>query len=195
MPYFDERTLQLLNNKQFYNDLITAELRVQALLEACSESIKAALTPILPEDSPLLKSAAKTTRGNNFLGYPWTIIDFPRQFEAEGFIALRILCLRGHCFSITLHLSGEIYKQYQERISQRKDSIPKHYFFSANTDEWMHIIDEKNYFKMNEAGINFENEIRQSSYLKIAHKIAFEDAETLPQQAAESARILFEILK
>ena len=195
MPYFDERTLQLLNNKQFYNDLITAESRVQALLEACAESIKAALTPILPEDSPLLRSAAKTTRGNNFLGYPWTIIDFPRQFEAEGFMALRILCLRGHCFSITLHLSGEIFKQYEERILLRKDAIPKHYYFSANADEWMHIIDEKNYWPMNQASIEFDKEIKRSSYLKIAHKITFEEAETLPQQAAESARILFEILK
>ncbi|HOS49302.1 MAG TPA: hypothetical protein PLG57_11725 [Bacteroidia bacterium] len=195
MPYFDERTLQLLNNKQFYSDLINAETRVQALLEACSAEIRAALEPLFPEDSPLLKSAAKTTRGNNFLGYPWTIIDFPRKFESEGFMALRILCLRGHCFSITLHLSGETFKYYADRILSRKDEIPSNYFISTNADEWMHIIDEKNYRNMNNPDIDFEKELETTSYLKIAHKIPFEEAESLPQQAAETARILFEILR
>ena len=194
MPYFDERTLHLLNNKQFYNDLIIAETRVQALLEACAVEIKAAWEPLLTSDDPLLRSAAKTTRGNNFLGYPWTIIDFPRKFEADGFLALRILCLRGHCFSITLHLSGEPFKYYLKNIIARKSQIPSHYFLSANSDEWMHIIDEKNYWRMDQSEIDFSKEIQNSTYLKIAHKIPFEDADSLPRIAGETAKLLFEIL-
>jgi hypothetical protein len=58
----------------------------------------------------------------------------------------------------------------------------------------MHIIDEKNYWQMNHPDIDFSKELEKSSYLKIAHKIPFEEAESLPQQAANTARTLFEIL-
>lgn len=176
-------------------DLIHAESKVQALLESCADEIKSALTPLLPEESPLLRSAAKTTRGNNFLGYPWTIIDFPRKFDNDGFMALRILCLRGHCFSITLHLSGETLKQYLIRITERKNEIPDNYFVSINADEWMHIIDEKNYQTAQKIKTVFDQEISRTEYLKIARKVAFEDAEKLPQITAETAVILFNLLR
>jgi hypothetical protein len=165
------------------------------LLESCAKEIKSALVPIISEESPLLKSAAKTTRGNNFLGYPWTIIDFPRKFENDGFMALRTLCLRGHCFSITLHLSGETLKQYSERLTERANEIPEEYYVSMNADEWMHIIDEKNYRTANDLRSHFKEEIVKSSYLKIARKIPFEEAETLPQKAAETAFLLFNLLR
>ncbi len=176
-------------------DLIHAETKVQSLLESCSNEIRAKLEDVLPSNSALLKSAAKTTRGNNFLGYPWTIIDFPRSFEADGFLALRTLCLRGHCFSITLHLSGETFKRYADRITQRLHEIPSDYFISINADEWMHIIDEKNYVPLNDKKINLSQEIRKSNYLKIARKISFEDAEKLPTQVAEAALLLFNLLR
>lgn len=194
MSYFNERALQILNDKQFYKDLITTETKVQLLLEACTDAIKSSLEEFIPSDSTLLKFSPKITRGNNFLGYPWTIVDFPRNFESDGFLALRTLCLRGHYFSCTLHLSGNVFKHYSKRLEERFQEIPGEYYVSINADEWMHIIDEKNYEQIKENDKELESKIKSSEYIKIARKITFEEAESLPAKTAEMARILFTIL-
>ena len=48
----------------------------------------------------------KISKGENYKGLPWVMLDYPRVFGKEDVYAIRTFFLWGHAFSITLHLKG-----------------------------------------------------------------------------------------
>jgi len=58
----------------------------------------------LPEEP--LKISPKISRGENYKGLPWLVLDNPRYFQHNNIFAIRTMFWWGNFFSITLHLSG-----------------------------------------------------------------------------------------
>ena len=55
----------------------------------------------------------KISKGENYRGLPYVMLDYPRLFGREEVLAIRTFFWWGHGFSVTLHLKGG----YRERIS------------------------------------------------------------------------------
>lgn len=120
------------------------------------------ITPI--ED--LFKNAAgelnlsppKISRGENYKGFPFLVLDHPRMFTAESIFAIRTMFWWGHHLAVTLHLSGDANKLFTERISAKplETSV---LFVASGTDEWDHDIYGGGYTKLEStaqlAGRNF----------------------------------------
>ncbi len=51
-------------------------------------------------------SSPKISKGENYKGLPWIVLDYPRLFGREDVLAVRTLFWWGHYFSVTLHLKG-----------------------------------------------------------------------------------------
>ena len=60
-----------------------------------------------------ISSSPKISKGENYKGLPYLILDYPRFFEKENICAIRTMFWWGNFISVTLHLSG-IYKQETE---------------------------------------------------------------------------------
>ena len=58
----------------------------------------------------LLRTPPKISKGENYKGLPWVVLDYPRLFGREDVFAIRTLFWWGNYFSVTLHLKG-IYKE------------------------------------------------------------------------------------
>src|SRR5688572_27384845 len=58
----------------------------------------------LPEE--VISQKGKISRGENYRGLPYLILDYPRLFSKEGVFAFRTLFWWGHPFSFTIHISG-----------------------------------------------------------------------------------------
>jgi hypothetical protein len=50
----------------------------------------------------------KISKGENYKGFPYVIMDYPALFSKDNVFALRTMFWWGNFFSITLHLSGNI---------------------------------------------------------------------------------------
>src|SRR5690349_18207930 len=48
----------------------------------------------------------KISRGENYLGLPYIILDYPRKSGGDGICFIRTMFWWGHFFSSTLHVSG-----------------------------------------------------------------------------------------
>src|SRR5215469_11174420 len=48
----------------------------------------------------------KISRGENYKGLPWVMLDYPRIFGKENMLAIRTMFWWGHAFIVTLHLKG-----------------------------------------------------------------------------------------
>src|SRR5688572_11448321 len=64
----------------------------------------------------IVDTSPKISRGENYRGLPYVVLDYPRIFEKDNIAAIRTMFWWGHFFSMTLHLSGRYKKQYERQI-------------------------------------------------------------------------------
>jgi hypothetical protein len=96
---------------------------------------------------------AKISRGENYLGLPWVILDYPRIFGREDVLAIRTMFWWGHPFSVTLHLKGRYQTLYVPVIERRRARLAEAGFQAGiGADEWRHEHAPDNYAPLTEAG-------------------------------------------
>jgi hypothetical protein len=121
-------------------------------------------------------SSPKISKGENYQGLPYLILDYPRLFEHENIFAVRTMFWWGHFFSVTLHLSG-IYKiEAEEKLIAGYQAMrEKGYYSYVNKDQWKHHFEDDNYVLLSELNnINFEKSVREKPFLKLSNKISLQ---------------------
>ena len=121
----------------------------------------------------ILKARAKISRGENYKGLPYLILDYPRCFDKENIFAIRTMFWWGHFFSTTLHLSG-IYKSYFEPTMIRSfETVAAHEFYTCiHESAWEHDFEEGNYRFVSElSDAGWKKHITGKRFLKLAKKI------------------------
>mgnify|MGYP003347769529 CR=1 FL=1 len=93
----------------------------------------------------------KISRGENYLGLPYVILDFPRYFREHDIFAVRTMFWWGNLFSMTLHLKGNYREHFRTRLTAARTSLAAsgHYVAIAE-DEWEHHFGEDNYMPMSD---------------------------------------------
>lgn len=125
----------------------------------------------LPE--PVKNSSPKISRGENYLGLPYLVLDYPRCFEQEGMFIMRSMFWWGNFFSITLQLSGSYARKYADYIANnRKALIKEDYYLCTSDDPWQHHFREDNYTLVSEINAEeFKTFVTQKPFIKLAKKI------------------------
>ena len=81
----------------------------------------------------------KVSRGENYRGLPWVMLDYPRVFGRADVLAIRTFFLWGHGFSVTLHLKGVYQELYLPVIRSRREELAAAGFHvGVSDDEWQH---------------------------------------------------------
>jgi hypothetical protein len=118
-------------------------------------------------------SVPKISKGENYLGLPYLILDYPRCFIKENILGIRTMFWWGNFFSITLHLSGKYKTWYENKIISSFPLLKKEkYFISIHENEWEHHFEKSNYARIDLLNkVAFEKNVLKFSFLKIANKI------------------------
>jgi len=127
----------------------------------------------------ILSSSPKISKGENYNGLPYLLLDYPRIFERENILAIRTMFWWGQFFSTTLHLSGTYKNKAVQKIIASYEAIKQNGFYCGiNDDPWKHHFEENNYRpldKMNPA--EFEKLMTNRPFIKLAAKIPLEQWE------------------
>ena len=150
-----------------------ARLLLELLQEEMVDHQKKYLSNLPPE---IINTQPKISRGENYEGLPYLILDYPRYFNKENILAIRTMLWWGNFFSITLHLSGKYKTLYQPKIIASYPSLKKEkYFICINNTEWEHHFEKKNYVILNKlTRSEYSNQISKGSFIKLAQKIPLE---------------------
>ena len=126
---------------------------------------------VLPAD--VMSVPAKISRGENYKGLPYLVLDYPRYFGKDDHFAIRSMFWWGNFFSITLHLSGEYKKMYEPRIEKSFALLKDESFFLGISDEqWEHHFESSNYVPLHGmTNSGFTNHIDTKAFIKLAKKI------------------------
>jgi hypothetical protein len=94
----------------------------------------------------MLINSPKISRGENYHGLPYVMLDYPRYFGKNGTCAIRTMMWWGNFFSTTLHISGE-FMPYAFRVMSKcfNDLAAKSFYISIGADQWDHRFMEENY--------------------------------------------------
>ncbi len=129
-----------------------------------------AVIPGLPAKVRL--SSPKISKGENYRGLPYLVLDYPRCFEKADIFAIRTLFWWGNFFSITLQLSGSYKKNAEEKIIRSYRSLAENgYSVCISNDPWQHHFEKDNYSLLSGiAPVAFAKMIREASFIKLAVK-------------------------
>lgn len=143
---------------------------------------------------PVFDPAPKISRGENYQGLPYLVLDYPRQFDSVNIFALRTMFWWGNFFSSTLQLSGEYKAVFTHRIEEAYESLAENkYYISVNEDPWVHHFDEENYLRIDQlAPEAFSDYCHQYDYIKIAAKWPLWDAHFAAENLLDSWHYLLE---
>ncbi len=157
-------------------------------------------TTILQEEKSLISlfnegKSGKISKGENYLGLPYAILDYPAIFKKENVFAIRTMFWWGNFFSITLHLSGRERMQ-QNNIPQLIRNLREmDFLFCINKKEWEHNFDKDNYLPANEISSDLFTQISSGNFLKVSKKIDLKKWNEAPAFLEKAYRELMEVMK
>jgi hypothetical protein len=125
------------------------------------------------EISIITAIAPKISKGENYHGLPYVVLDYPRCFDKENIFAVRTLFWWGNFFSLTLHLKGTYKKSCEENIAAYYPLLKKEGFYiCVAADEWDFRFTEENYQPVSSMKPEaFEKIIASKNFIKLAIKI------------------------
>ncbi|MBI3137425.1 MAG: hypothetical protein HYZ15_02445 [Sphingobacteriales bacterium] len=136
----------------------------------------------------------KISRGENFGGLPYRVLDYPRCFQPSGIFAVRTLFWWGHFFSVTLHLSGSWKTASQEAVIRHYRQLKDWGFLvCTGADPWQQDPASGQYQLVGQLSLRaFEKITREQSFIKLVAKHELADWEQIPGRLLEDFKRLME---
>lgn len=136
-----ERAVQLMAELSHRYEPELADLR--QIMEESSEGHD------LPANASILPvnwDRPKISRGENYQGLPYVVLDQPRLFGKRDILAIRTMFWWGHYFMVTLHLKGAMQERFLGHLGQAAGELKAAGFHIATSgDEWEHELEGDNY--------------------------------------------------
>lgn len=196
---FEIEEIALLTQPDFFLRKKRLEVKINDLLNHCIPFIRNELeknSSHLPQK--IVDSQPKISRGENYLSFPWQILDFPRDFGKEDVFAVRTLCWFGNGVSMSLHLSGEYATKYVDEIASHLPMLAEQNFYICiHNDPFKHHFEEDNIIKCSDflhAKSSIHWLLENNKFIKIVKLFPFDEMDSLPENIGNSTAILFKIL-
>ncbi len=129
---------------------------------------------LLPEALPagLAFSLPKISRGENYNGFPYVMLDYPAVFKKDDIFALRTMLWWGNFISITVLLSGGYKELYSKVVLQHCLHSPGELYICVHDDPWEHHLEKSNYMQIRELDpCAVEKIVSEKNFLKLALKM------------------------
>ncbi|MFV0605942.1 MAG: hypothetical protein ACK5NK_08895 [Niabella sp.] len=131
----------------------------------------------LPND--ILAAPPKITKGENYQGLPYLVLDHPGLFTRNHFFAIRTMFWWGKVLSTTLHLSGKWQQMYADTLWKHL-SVYRHndLLIASGDSEWVHDPADKAYSPV--SGISkadLQQAVYKHSFLKLMISAPITDIE------------------
>jgi hypothetical protein len=151
------------------------------------------------EFGPLWKGGGpdlKISKGENYKGLPYVMLDYPRIFGREDVLAIRTMFWWGHAFTVTLHLKGQYKDLFLPVIRERWGVLAgAGYHVGVSEDEWRHEHVPDNYQRIGEGGGDeLERVLRGQPFLKLSARCGLDRWEEAPAVLGELFRVLVSVL-
>lgn len=166
--------------------------KMKALLEEVQEKqIEFVETNNL--ENEVFSVSAKISKGENYLGLPYLILDHPRNSSENNFFFIRTMFWWGKFFSCTLHVAGNTKQKLSDQI---KDSYAQlqHFYIATSEDQWVHHLEESDYVMIGSiTKKQFDEYCDNYNHIKIAGKHSLTEWEKAPFKLFENWKLFLSL--
>jgi hypothetical protein len=114
----------------------------------------------------------KISRGENYNGLPYVMLDYPRQFSKTDVFAVRTFFWWGNFFSLTLQLQGIYQARFAEALQGAiNEGQLQNWHITFSDEKWQHHFDN-DYYRPIEKEKNYC--LTELSFVKLVTKIPLE---------------------
>jgi hypothetical protein len=187
---------ELINNAEW---ILTKNLIIEKIIlffSALQQGQKKILRRHPQLDSSWIESAPKISKGENYQGLPYVMLDYPRVFGKQEFAAIRTMFWWGNFFSVTLHINGELKKKLEPKIiSSLLKLQQKGWYCCINKNEWEHHFEQDNYCPISQMDVTaFKSRIKENEFIKIAARFAITPLENKEDELLAVFALMTELL-
>ena len=122
-----------------------------------------------------IRKGPKISRGENYGGLPYFVLDHPREFSiSTDTLAIRTMVLWGNFYSFTLHVTGDLRTSIQQQLIQEKATFEQHYY-CINHTPWEYHYESGNYRVLSELSndqLKADLQSRDFTKLSIYHPLS-----------------------
>ena len=140
----------------------------------------------------------KISKGEQYKGLPWVMLDYPRMFGKEDVMAVRTMFWWGNCFMVTLHLKGKYLRSYLPVIREHREELEKAGFRPTTAeDQWEHEHSPGEWEGIEDWGDSGDGGDGLSGtrdFLKLAVTIGFDRWNTIEALLTEKFEVLARVL-
>lgn len=196
---FNQKELEYLENTDFLLTKRKLIKQVQGMLALSQNQLKEFLKDqkaLLPPDC--LQRAAKISKGENYRGLPYLVLDYPRLLAKNNIFSFRTMFWWGNFFSCTLHLQGQSLEMYRQRLKENLTAnphlLPPDTWISINDTPWEYHYQPSNYKMLTEVSPEELNLLLSRNFIKLSRKIPLQQHRQLPGFCSDSLRLFLACL-
>lgn len=163
--------LALLGDPSVFNRKLSATHKLVSLMERVRQTY---LDVVAPQRllAPQLTDFAKgqIAKGENYEGYPYVMLDFPKYFSGKEKFTFRTMFWFGNYFIFSLILEGEHLPAYRAKFLQNYDALTGKNLHLGKGDLWDWRPDAVQPITL-ETRNETAHLIQSQSYLKLVHHL------------------------
>ncbi|MFN0274532.1 MAG: hypothetical protein ACKVPJ_02205 [Chitinophagales bacterium] len=169
--FFSDDEISLLFNKEIFYTKRSATEKLYLLFSEIIAVIKD--TPIhksflFPDGTDF--STGKISKGENYKGSPYVMLDFPKLFSKDSIFAFRAMFWFGHGFVFSIVVAGNALKPLQKKFLKNKNGLHHHnIYFSIFNHAWQHEIHKDANILVEEISTQeMEHHINKNHFIKLS---------------------------
>ena len=133
----------------------------------------------------------KISRGEQYRGLPWQVLDYPRVFTPGATLAIRQFFWWGNFFSSTLQVAGV----FKDKVVNNLESIPAATNICVHPSPWEHHFGPDNYRLVTELdAAQLQELLHKKEFLKLAMVLPIQSWETAPGFLMDAFRNWMDLL-
>ena len=194
---FSHDEVNLINNQDFFKQKTIITKKMVSLFNELNDDIYKIKNrkDNLPE--PVKTISGKISKGENYLGLPYLVLDNPRVFSNKNIFAFRTMFWWGNYFSFTFHLSGNYLDNYKKNIYRNCETLKgKEILICIHSEQWVHHLEKENYESIDSIDRKaIKKLIEEKGFLKLSRKLDLKKWNYVSDFGTETLKEYFSLLK
>jgi len=192
---FTPTELHTIHNTDFFSVKASATKKIEHLFADVRDAIKDAIeNKNIAFPTEVDSVNGKIFRGENYLGLPYLVLDYPKHFSKDSVLAFRTMFWWGKFFSFTLHLQGKALKEYRNHflpellaLKKNRKGLGNEIYICVNNSPWHYHYKKDNYLpvsKLSEPALR--KLLLKKEFVKLSMRIPLKDYKKLVPFALEN---------
>ncbi len=133
------------------------------------------------------------SKGENYQGLPYVVLDFPCYFQKPHVFTLRTIFWWGHYFSCNLVIVGDPLYTYLSHLQRQYNTLKQQeVYYCIHKTPWEHHFKADNMRLIDDLAFEqLKEQSRQNGFIKLARKLPLTDYEQLIPFVLHTYRLFF----